>query len=235
MATKKITQETAETAKINAQTAEVIAAEELHPEEENAAQTPTALQNEGEALTLDTIEELALPGDADEAEEAQDQHWRIADDGCADWAIKKIKTEKDELDRITALGEQEISRIKEQIERAKRRYEQNTAFLTSMLEQFFDTVEHKRTKAGTETYRLLHGQLVRKPGGIKAEQDQEKLVQWLRQSGREDLIKIEESARWGELKKELIFVGTVATLADTGEIVDGVTAAEQPPTFSVNA
>lgn len=233
MATKKTAQQAAEATKIDAQGAEATAAEELHPEKEKATQALTAPQNDGETLTLDTIEELVLPGDTEEAGEAQDRRWRIADDGAADWAIKKIKTEKDELDRITALGEQEISHIKEQIERAKRRYEQNTAFLTSMLEHYFDTVEHKKTKAGTETYRLLHGQLVRKPGGIKAEQDQEKLVQWLRQNGREDLIKVEESARWGELKKELIFVGTVATLADTGEIVDGVTAAEQPPAFSV--
>lgn len=203
----------------------------------NEAAPETAEKDAGEApatpLTLDTLEELTLPGDADPDEEHAPQRWSITDDGCADWALKKIKAEKDELDRITALAEQEIARLKEQVERAQRRYEQNTAFLTSMLEQFFDTVEHKRTKTGTESYRLLHGQLVRKPAGIKPEPDHEKLVAWLRQNGYENLVKVEESARWGELKKQITFTGTIATITETGEIVEGVNVTETAPAFSV--
>ena len=196
----------------------------------------TAENDAGEApatpLTLEELEVLTLPGDADPDEQAP-QRWSITDDGCADWALKKIKTEKDELDRITALAEQEIARLKEQVEKAQRRYEQNTAFLTSMLEQFFDTVEHKKTKTGTESYRLLHGQLVRKPGGFKPEPDHEKLVAWLRQNGYENLVKVEESARWGDLKKQITFTGTIATITETGEIVEGVNVTETAPAFSV--
>lgn len=197
----------------------------------------TAENDAGEApatpLTLEELEGLALPGDADPDEEQAPQRWSITDDGCADWALKKIKTERDELERITALAEQEIARLKEQVEKAQRRYEQNTAFLTSMLEQFFDTVEHKRTKTGTESYRLLHGQLVRKPGGFKPEPDHEKLVAWLRQNGYENLVKVEESARWGDLKKQITFTGTIATITETGEIVEGVNVTETAPAFSV--
>ena len=188
---------------------------------------------EAEALTIDSIDELTLPGDADPDEDQQSQRWRITDDGCADWALKKIKSEKDELDRITALAEQEIARLKDQIERAQRRYEQNTSFLTSMLEQFFDTVEHKRTKTGTESYRLLNGQLVKKPAAVKMQPDDEKLVAWLRSSGRDDLIKVETKAMWGELKKRIQLVGTVAMIPDTGEIIEGIDVVEVPPAFSV--
>ena len=102
-----------------------------------------------------------------------------------------------------------------------------------MLEQFFDTVEHKKTKTGTESYRLLHGQLVRKPGGFKPEPDHEKLVAWLRQNGYENLVKVEESARWGDLKKQITFTGTIATITETGEIVEGVNVTETAPAFSV--
>lgn len=204
---------------------------------QNEVAPETAENDAGEApatpLTLEELEGLTLPGDADPDEEQAPQRWSITDDGCADWALKKIKAEKDELDRITALAEQEIARLKEQVERAQRRYEQNTAFLTSMLEQFFDTVEHKRTKTGTESYRLLHGQLVRKPAGIKPEPDHEKLVAWLRQNGYENLVKVEESARWGELKKQITFTGTIATITETGEIVEGVNVTETAPAFSV--
>lgn len=214
--------------------------ETLEPKEEptpDEIAPETAENDAGEApatpLTLEELEGLTLPGDADPDEEQAPQRWSITDDGCADWALKKIKTERDELDRITALAEQEIARLKEQVEKAQRRYEQNTAFLTSMLEQFFDTVEHKKTKTGTESYRLLHGQLVRKPGGFKPEPDHEKLVAWLRQNGYENLVKVEESARWGDLKKQITFTGTIATITETGEIVEGVNVTETAPAFSV--
>lgn len=188
---------------------------------------------EAEALTLDMMDELTLPGDMDPDEEQQNQRWRIADDGCADWALKKIKLEKDEHDRIVELAEMEIARLKEQIERADRRYEQNTNFLTSMLAEFFETVPHKKSKTGTESYRLLNGQLVKKPAAFKMQPDDEKLVEWLREAGREDLIKVETKAMWGELKKQISLVGTVAMIEETGELVDGIDVVETPPAFSV--
>ena len=188
---------------------------------------------EAEALTLDSIDELTLPGDMDPGEEQQSQRWRITDDGCADWALKKIKLEKDEHDRIVALAQQEIARLTDQIAKADRRYEQNTSFLTSMLAEFFELVPHKKTKTGTESYRLLNGQLVKKPAAVKMQPDDEKLVAWLRAAGREDLIKVETKAMWGELKKQIEMVGTVAMMPDTGEIIEGIDVVEVPPAFSV--
>lgn len=198
------------------------------PEPDEAPAEPEAIP-----LTIDEIEELVLPGDADDQDQQQDKRWSITDDGCADWALKKIKTEKDELDRLTELAQNEIARLQDKLQKAQRRYEQNTAFLTSMLSQYFDTVPHKTTKTGTESYQLLNGKLVLKPAGIKAEADDEQLVAWLRQNGMEDMIKVEEKAKWGDLKKKLRFVGTVATIEETGELVEGVKAVETPATFSV--
>ena len=250
MATKK-TKATAEETKKPAESAENCAQcagtsegeQQEYPQEENGEKTAknepteaTASETETdkpETLTLDSIDALTLPGDMDPDEEQQSQRWRIADDGCADWALKKIKLEKDELDRITALAEQEIARLKEQVEKAQRRYEQNTSFLTSMLAEYFDTVPHKKTKTGTESYRLLNGQLVKKPAAVKMQPDDEKLVAWLRATGREDLVKVETKAMWGELKKQIEMVGTVAMIPDTGEIIEGIDFVEVPPAFSV--
>lgn len=208
---------------------------QMEPAAETEAQDPAAepAEPEGEVLSLDSIDDLVLPGDVDPGEEQQSQRWRITDDGCADWALKKIKLERDEHDRIVALAQQEIARLTDQIAKADRRYEQNTSFLTSMLAEFFETVPHKKTKTGTESYRLLNGQLVKKPAGIKLQPDDEKLVAWLRAAGREDLIKVETKAMWGELKKQLEMVGTVAMMPDTGEIIEGIDVVEVPAAFSV--
>ena len=92
---------------------------------------------------------------------------------------------------------------------------------------------HKTTKT-TEKYRLLSGTLTLKKGTVKAEVDDSKLVPWLRENGYGDLVKVEESAKWGELKKLLAYTGEIATIQSTGEIVEGVTAYETPATFTVD-
>lgn len=96
--------------------------------------------------------------------------------------------------------------------------ENGTAFLTSCLADFFNTVPHKTTKT-TEKYRLLSGTLTLKKGTVKATVDD---------------AKVEESAKWGELKKLLAYTGEIATIQSTGEIVEGVTAYETPATFTVD-
>ena len=240
MATKKVnaaTEETANTAELHENDAQRVEAPEAEgniPTEEKTQETAKFEQiDEGEALTLDSIEDLTLPGDMELDSEQPRQRWRITDDGCADWALKKIKAEKDELERLTALADKEIARLKEQVEKAQRRYEQNTKFLTSMLAEFFKLVPHKKTKTGTESYRLLNGQLVMKPATVKIQPDDEKLVEWLRDAGHEDLIKVTTSPKWAELKKQITLVGSVAMIEATGEIVEGVSVTDEPAAFSV--
>lgn len=159
--------------------------------------------------------------------------FRITDDRCADWAVRKIAEEKAEYSRLKDLADQQIAAINEKVEAAKRRYENGTNFLTSCLADYFRTVPHKTTKT-TEKYRLLSGTLTLKKGGVKAKTDDAKLVPWLRANGYDQFVKVEESAKWGELKKLLTFTGEIATVAETGEIVEGVTAYEAPDTFTVD-
>lgn len=182
------------------------------------------------AATLEELEHFDLGAVVQE----ERPPFRITDDRCADWAVRKINEERAEYERLKALGEQQIAAITEKIEAAKRRYENGTGFLTSCLADFFQTVPHKKTKT-TEKYRLLSGTLTLKKGAPKATTDDAKLVPWLRANGFDDFVKVEESAKWGELKKKLTFVGTVATIEETGEIVEGITVMETPDTFKVEA
>lgn len=96
------------------------------------------------AVTLDELESMDMNMfDAEETESAPRPAWRITDDGCADWACRKIAEEKTELDRITALGENQIEKIQQRIDAAQRRYENGTRFLTGKLAEYFETVPHK--------------------------------------------------------------------------------------------
>ena len=59
--------------------------------------------------------------------------------------------------------------------------------------------------------------------------DDAKLVEWLKENGHGDLVKVEEKAAWGELKKLLSFTGSMAC-----EIVEGVTVEQSPDVFTVD-
>ncbi len=194
-----------------------------------ATETATTTTEELPAASLEELEQLDVSAIAPD----ERPPFRITDDRCADWAVRKIMEERAEYERIKALGDEQIAAIEEKVGAAKRRFENGTAFLTGCLSDYFQLVPHKTTKT-TEKYRLLSGTLVLKKGGTKATTDDEKLVPWLRANGYDDLVKVEESAKWGELKKKLTFTGAVATIAETGEIVEGVTAYEAHDTFTVD-
>lgn len=183
------------------------------------------------AITIEEIEGIDLPGDT--GEEAAPRTFRIADDDCADWAIRKISEERAERDRIVGLAKAQAARLQEEIDRAERRYSQNTDFLTGCLADYFRSVPHRKTKS-TEKYRLLSGTLTLKLGKATPKADDEKLVAWLKENGHGDLVKIEEKAKWGDLKKQLTINGTLACMADTGEIVEGVTVEQSPDVFTVD-
>ncbi|EEU96469.1 hypothetical protein FAEPRAA2165_01874 [Faecalibacterium duncaniae] len=171
--------------------------------------------------------------DAEETESAPRPAWRITDDGCADWACRKIAEEKTELDRITALGESQIEKIQQRIDAAQRRYENGTRFLTGKLAEYFETVPHKTTKT-KHSYRLLSGTLVKKIGGSTMKQDDDTLLAYLKASGNEDMIQNTEKPKWGEFRKRLEIVGGQIVDKTTGELVEGVQIIEKPDTFTVD-
>lgn len=196
---------------------------------ENEAQ---GLENEPAAATLDELEGLDMEAFGRQ-EQPEGTYWRIADDACADWAVCKIAEERAELNRIKALADEQISRIMDKVEAAEKRYQNGTAFLTSKLAEYFQTVPHKKTKT-KHSYRLLSGTLSMKIGGVTMKQNDEKLLEYLRSSGNEDLIQTTEKPKWGEFKKRLEIVGGVVIDQNTGEIVEAVEVITKPDTFSVD-
>ena len=204
--------------------------------EAGAAMAAPAAQEEPQAPAV-TLDELEGMDDAlwtqDEAEDAPRPAWRITDDGCADWACRKIAEEKAELDRIRELADAQIQKIEEKVAAAERRFQNGTRFLTGKLAEYFETVPHKTTKTKA-SYRLLSGTLTRKFGGTTMKQDDEKLVQFLKGSGQLEFIKTEEKPRWGDFKKRLEIMGGSVVDKETGEIVEGVTVETKPDTFTVD-
>lgn len=188
----------------------------LAAEQADAEATTTQEAELLPAATLDELEQVDL-GTVAEGERAP---FRITD-------------ERSEYDRLKALADEQIAAINEKVAAARKRMENGTSYLTSCLADFFATVPHKETKT-TEKYRLLSGTLTFKKGTTKTKLDEAKLVPWLKANGYGELVKVEESTRWADLKKLLSYTGDIATLTETGEIVEGVTVYETPGIFTVD-
>lgn len=66
---------------------------------ETEAQDPTVEppEPEGEALSLDSIDDLVLPGDVDPGEEQQSQRWRITDDALAPLSMDPLQSSASQI------------------------------------------------------------------------------------------------------------------------------------------
>lgn len=201
---------------------------------EASLENEQAAEQEAPAASVDWLEGADLSSFYEERDqEGAPAPWRIADDGAADWAVRKIAEERAEPARIRELAETEIERIEAKLAAAEKRCENGTKFLTSKLSEYFKTVPHKATKT-KESYRLLSGTLTMKIGGVQMKQDDEALLAFLKQSGNDDMIQTVEKPRWGEYKKRLAIQGGQVVDTETGELVEGVSVIEKPNVFSVD-
>lgn len=180
------------------------------------------------SAVLDRLFEIGA--DEDTALSEKDR-FVIDNDSKAEWALEKIKAEKADMERLVSLCEQKIAEYQEKIELFKKQYENSTSFLVSCLQQYFNTVPHKKTKT-QETYKLPSGTLKLKYPGPEFVRDEETLVKWLKDNNYTDHIKIKESADWASLKAKVkVDKGNVIT--EDGEIIEGVKAVDRPPEFKV--
>lgn len=159
------------------------------------------------------------------------ESWIIADDAAADWALKKIAEERAERQRLIDLADTEIAILESKKSDVEKRYENNTRFLLEELQRYFGTVTQRQTKTQS-TYRLLSGTLKYKHGGAVMKPGAD-LLQFLKDSGREEFIQTEEKPKWSELKKRLAIEGDVVVDTATGEVVEGVTIEDKPGEFIV--
>lgn len=156
----------------------------------------------------------------------------IDSDSKAEWALKKIREAEDEHTRLMSLIDQEQQSLDERKAAFDKALERETEYLKYALNQYMRTVPCKATKT-QESYQLLSGKLIRKKPAVDYEVDNERLTNWLRENKRDDLLKV--APRWADVKKLLTAdpVSGAATITDTGELVDGVTAIETPEKFTI--
>lgn len=157
------------------------------------------------------------------------EQFGITNDNLADWAVRKIKEEEAERDRLITIAKAQISDLEAQIQDLTEKCDNKTAFLKSKLSQYFSTVPHKETKT-QESYKLLSGTLVYKKPSQKIIHKDDDLIKTL--DGTE-YVEVKRSLKWGEYKKNLNIVDGQVIDTSTGEIVDACTVEDVPASFDI--
>lgn len=158
-----------------------------------------------------------------------DENFTINNDKTADWAINTIHEAETERDRLIALAEEQIKDLTARIEELKEKCDNETKFLRSCLQMYFDTVESKETKT-QKSYKLLAGTLVLKKATTKINHDDSKLLEYLEKSDGQDFIKVKKSVDWAEFKKTLTVEDGKVIDTEYGSIIpEDVCSVEKVP------
>ena len=158
-----------------------------------------------------------------------EESFKITTDKTADWALSKIHEAEIERNRLVSLAEEQIEDLKSRIEEINNKCHNDTAYLKSLLAEYFQTVPHKETKT-QETYKLLSGSLVFKKPSQKIIHDDNALIAAL--DGTE-FVEIKKSLKWGEYKKNLVISDGEVIDGTTGEVVKACNVEDVPASFDV--
>lgn len=154
------------------------------------------------------------------------ERFTVKDDAAAEWCLRKIREAEKDREKWRAHYQEQLRKIDESTE--------NTInYFTGLLAEYFDQVPHRVTKT-QESYALPTAKLVRKQQQPQYDLDDEKLIAWLYDAGKQYLLKAKVSVDWAQLKKQIkIAPNGQNVVTDDGEIVDGIAVTMRPEVFKI--
>ena len=160
--------------------------------------------------------------------------FEVDNDMKAEWCLKKIRQIRSEQQAEVEELTRQMKFYQDQMDLINKQADDDAEFFESMLRRYFakrvDDGFTKATKTQT-TYKLPTGTLKLKHQAPEFERDTAVLLPWLEQNSP-DLVKVEKTANWAELKKRISVVGETAVSAD-GEVIPGVKVVEREDKFVV--
>ena len=154
----------------------------------------------------------------------------LDDDVVVGFVGKPIMNDDEADEALRLIAEKEASKAQLMKIKAQNQYVIDNE--KARLRNYFESVPHKVSKT-QESYELPSGKLIWKDRDPDFERQDDKVLEWLKNNGKSDLIKVKEELKWAGLKKELIFNNGEAFLKETGEKVPGITAIERDREFTI--
>lgn len=173
------------------------------------------------------------------------EEYKITNDAEAGWAMRRIKTIREQCNRMVAQCQDRITAytlaMRTQIETLQRNAEHDEQYMTAMLHAYTDTIDPASfdvsKKTGVKNYRLPEGKIVYKPERRELACNRDVLLAELKRTGLTEYIKVEESPKWADVKKKVIVdEDGHAQIPDADgalAMVDGIAYTTVPAAFEV--
>lgn len=150
--------------------------------------------------------------------------FRITNLEQANWALRKIRAFKKQMEENEQLAKAEIERIQEWLQKENEKAQRSIQFFEYLLGEYLAEERKKDPKFRLST---PYGKATFRKQQPKWIYDDEILLRWLKQNNMQSYIRIKEEVNKADLKKVLKVAGDKAVTED-GEIVEGITIQEQP-------
>ena len=167
----------------------------------------------------------------EKAEQEKQDEFVIDDDHKANWALKKIRQMKNKIAEKEEFAQKEIDEIKIWLEEETGKLEDSIEYFESMLTEY--AMKMKQEDEDLKTHKLPAGDLKFRKQRPKWNYDNKSLMEYLEESGKEDLIRVKRSPDKNKLKKQVEVVGNKVVDAETGEIIEGIEVQERGESFKV--
>lgn len=172
---------------------------------------------------------LSVAHYVDESDPVAREDFHIQDVEQMDWALMRLAECEAEADRVDALVEAAIARVRARGAALKEQAMSGVRFFRGRVEEY--AVAHRKELLGhgkSKTVKLLHGSVGwRKTGGDFTVNDKDALLAWAQQQPVErGFVRIKEEAAWSEIKKHA---------KETGEVPPGVDVEPEGEEFKVDA
>ena len=175
----------------------------------------------------------------------EEQKFVIDSDNKANWALRKIRKNKEKIKEKEELAQETIKELKKEIRETEEWLEQETGlikednkFFEGLLRQYAE--ELRKEDEDLKTHKLPFGQLQFRAQRPKWNYDDELLLNSVKNSGlagaEDEIVKVKEKVNKRKLKgSDLIDItndGRVVVTV-TGEVLEGVTVKDRPEKFKV--
>lgn len=165
--------------------------------------------------------------------EEQEPVLSIMSDADAEKVLEQIRELRAEKARFKMILDARVHELTLAYERKAEKIDNEEAWLTHLLQGYFEGKDIPATKAGNKSYKLLSGTLRLKKQQPEFKRDEDKLTEFLMSNKYTDYIQTVFKPKWSELKKNVITKDGKAIMLDTGEVVEGVEVIERPDKFEV--
>lgn len=182
-------------------------------------------------MTADLSDFLAEPPEGYEPPPDDDEGrtaWAItnyppdARDKIASWAMRRLAAIEAEKERLSDAAEEETARIMRWLADAHRPLERDYAFFRSSLTNYLLAIRDERGEdrdaPKTKSYKLPTGTITGRAGSESINVlDEEKFIEWAKESGYDDLVRTKVEVAKSEIKKHIAVKDGVSIVLDTGE------------------